>query len=123
MTPTEQRSTAGHAVMHCGGDMLCQSEAQLITALSSAEAEVVAAVTKPRTLNAQSLCLQNWESKNQRPPPRVRTTNQWKWDQHFTLLQMPGVTNLADDLTKSHPHVSHSRHAGCVLGHRPMVKT
>ena len=43
--PIKQRSTAGHAVTHCGVAMLHQSKAQSITALSSAKAELIATVT------------------------------------------------------------------------------
>ena len=48
--PTKRRSTTGYALTHCGGAILYQSKAQSITALSSTEAELIAAVTAAKNI-------------------------------------------------------------------------
>ena len=47
--PDKRRSTTGYAFTFCGGTIVYKSKAQSITALSSTEAEFIAAVTAAKT--------------------------------------------------------------------------
>ena len=48
--PTKRRSTTGYAMTYCGGAILYQSKAQSVTALSSTEAKLIAAVTAAKNI-------------------------------------------------------------------------
>ena len=143
--PTKRRSTTGHAVTHGGGTMLCQSKAQSITALSSTEAELIAAVTAAKNVKHMRSTLEELGHPMEEPTPicednqsameminankptgrsrhidiRFFAIQGWKEDGQMTMKHTPGMINPADDLTEPLGHVPHSRHARHVMGHRP----
>ena len=146
--PTKRQSTTGHAVTCGGGAVLCQSKAQSATALSSTKAESTAAVTAAKNIKFVRSALNELGLPMEEPTPiceddqsameiinankptgRSRHTDTqffaiqgWKDDGHITMKHMPGVINPADDLTKPLGCVPHSRHAGCMMGHRHLPK-
>ena len=45
----------------------------------------------------------------------------WKDTGIITMKRIPGIINLADDLTKPLVYVLHSRHARFIMGHRKQI--
>ena len=143
--PTKRRSTTGYAVTYGGGTILYQSKAQSITALSSTEAELIAAVTAAKNVKYMRSILEELGHPMEGPTPiyednqsaieiinankptgrsrhidiRFFAIQGWKEDGHITMKHIPGVINPADDLTKPLGYVLHSRHARYMMGHRP----
>ena len=143
--PTKRRSTTGYAVTYGGGTILYQSKAQSITALSSTEAELIAAVTAAKNIKYMRSILEELGHPMEGPTPiyednqsaieiinankptgrsrhidiRFFAIQGWKEDGHITMEHIPGVINPADDLTKPLGYVLHSRHARYMMGHRP----
>ena len=141
--PTKRRLTTGCAMTFGGGAVMHQSEAQSTTALSSAKAELMAAVTAAKNAKCMRSVLQDLGLPMKDPTPMweddqsmIETINAnkptgqsrhidmcffaiqgWKEDGHITMKQMPGVINPADDLTKPLGHVLHARHPRHVMGH------
>jgi len=146
--PTKRRSTTGYAVTYGGGTIMCQSKAQSTTALSSTKAELIAAVTAAKNIKFMRSILNELGLPMEEPTPiyednksaieiinankptgRSRHTDirffaiqGWKDDGHITMKHIPGVINPADDPTKPLGYVLHSRHARCMMGHRPPSK-
>ena len=125
-----------------------QSKAQSTTALSSTEAELIAAVTAAKNIKCVWSVLDELGLPMETPTPTcednksaIETINTnkptgrsghtdicffaiqgWKEDGHITMKHTPGVIDSADDLTKPLGCVPHSRHARCMMGHRCVPK-
>ena len=125
-----------------------QSKAQSMTALSSTEAELMAAVTAAKNIKFMRSTLNELGLPMEEPTPihednesameivnankptgrsrhmdmRFFAIQGWKDDGHITVKHAPGVINPADDLTKPLGYALHSRHARCMMGHRPPSK-
>ena len=143
--PSKRRSTTGYAMTHCGGAIVYQSKAQSITALSSTEAELIAAVTAAKNIKYIRSVLDELGIPESGPTPiyednkpaikiinankptgrsrhidiRFFAIQDWKDDGHITMKHIPGIINPADDLTKPLGYVLHARHARYMMGHRP----
>ena len=141
--PKKRRSTTGYAFTYSGGAIVYRSKSQSITALSSTEAELIAAVTAAKTAlylrsilkdlgfpqdeptpiyedNASCIDIVN----SQKPTERSRhidirffAIQDWKQKGLIRLHHIPGVINAADDLTKPLGWVLHARHARFLMGH------
>ena len=142
--PTKRRSTTGYALTHCGGAVLYQSKAQSITALSSTEAELIAAVTAAKNIKYIRSVMAELGITTDEPTPiyednqsaieiinankptgrsrhidiRFFAIQDWKDAKIITMKHIPGVINPADDLTKPLGFVLHSRHDRYIMGHR-----
>ena len=130
---------------HCGGAIVYQSKAQSITALSSTEAKLIAAVTAAKKIKYIQSVLDELGIPESGPTPiyednkpaikiinankptgrsrhidiRFFAIQDWKDDGHITMKHIPGIINPADDLTKPLGYVLHARHARYMMGHRP----
>ena len=146
--PAKNRSTAGHAVAHGGGTIMCQSKAHSMTAPSSTEAELIAAVTTAKNIKHVRSMFDKLGPPMEAPAPThednksaIKIINAdkptgrsrhmdiwffaiqgWKEDGHITVKHTPGAIDPADDLTKPLRCVPHSRHARCMMGHRCVPK-
>ena len=139
--PTRRRSTTGYALTYAGGAIVYRSKAQSITAQSSTEAEVIAAVTAAKTVryirfvlselgfpqndptpiyedNASAIDIVN----SQKPTERTRhmeirffAIQDWKQNDEILLLHIPGTINPSDDLTKPLGYMLHNRHARFIM--------
>ena len=140
--PKRRRSTTGYAFTYAGGAVVYRSKAQSITAQSSTEAELIAAVTASKTaIYIRSILKElGFEEKEltpiyednalaieivnaQKPTERTRhieirffAIQDWKQAGYITLKHIPGVINPADDLTKPLGWILHSRHARYIMG-------
>ena len=142
--PTKRRSTTGFALTYSGGAIVYKSKAQSITALSSTEAELIAAVTAAKTVRFIRSVLTELGFHQMEPTPiyednasaieiinaskptgrsrhidiRFFAIQDWKRNNDIKMVHIPGVINPADDLTKPLGWVLHSRHARYIMGHR-----
>ena len=127
-----------------GGAIVYKSKAQSITALSSTEAELIAAVTAAKTARFIRSVLTELRLPQMEPTPiyednasaieivnaskptgrsrhidiRFFAIQDWKRQNDIKIVHIPGVINSADDLTKPLGWVLHSRHARYIMGHR-----
>ena len=141
--PTKRQSTTGYAFTYSGGAIVYRSKAQSIVALSSTEAELIAAVTAAKT--AWFLRSVLWELgfpqdgptpiyednksaidivNSNKPTERSRhidiwffAIQDWKARGDIVMKHIPGVINPSDDLTKPLGWILHSRHARYIMGH------
>ena len=139
--PKRRRSTTGYALTYAGGAIVYRSKAQSITAQSSTESEVIAAVTAAKTVryvrsvltelgfpqdeptpiyedNASAIDIVN----SQKPTERTRhmeiryfAIQDWKQNNEILLLHIPGIINPSDDLTKPLGYMLHNRHARFIM--------
>ena len=139
--PKRRRSTTGYALTYAGGAIVYRSKAQSITAQSSTEAEVIAAVTAAKTVryirsvldelgfpqntptpiyedNASAIDIVN----SQKPTERTRhmeirffAIQDWKQNNEIELRHIPGIINPSDDLTKPLGYMLHNRHARFIM--------
>jgi hypothetical protein len=145
--PTKRRSTTGFALTYSGGAIVYKSKAQSITALSSTEAELIAAVTAAKTVrfirsvltelglpqlsptpiyedNASAIEIVNASKPTGRSRHidiRFFAIQDWKRNNDIKMVHIPGVINPADDLTKPLGWILHSRHARYIMGHRNII--
>jgi hypothetical protein len=141
--PKKRRSTTGYAFTYAGGAIVYRSKTQSIIALSSTEAELIAAVTAAKTARYIRAVLSELGFKQDKPTPiyednksaidivnafkptersrhidiRFFAIQGWKEQGDIIMLHIPGVINAADDLTKPLGWVLHSRHARYLMGH------
>jgi hypothetical protein len=141
--PTKRRSTTGYAFTYSGGAIVYRSKSQSITALSSTEAELIAAVTAAKTARFLRSVLNELGFEQKEPTPiyednkstidivnsskptersrhidiRFFAIQDWKARGDIVMTHIPGVINPADDLTKPLGWVLHSRHARYIMGH------
>ena len=141
--PRKRRSTTGFVFTYCGGAIVYRSKTQPIVALSSTEAEFIAAVACAKIARyLQSILTElGFHSANPTPiyednastimiinarVPTERTRHidvryfaiqDWKEEGSIEMLHIPGVINPADDLTKPLGWVLHARHARRFMGH------
>ena len=140
----KRRSTTGCVFTFSGGAIVCRSKTQSPTALSSTEAEFIAAVTAAKTARyiRSILCELGFEQTeptpiyednkptvdiiaSQKPTERTRhmdirffATQDWVHSsKDIRLSHIPGIINPSDDLTKPLGRVLHERHARYVMGH------
>jgi len=144
----KRRSTTGYAFTYSGGAIVYRSKAQSITALSSTEAELIAAVTAAKTAKFLRSILHElgftqheptpiYEDNqptidivnSQKPTERTRhidirffAIQEWMQKGDIRMFHIPGVINPADDLTKPLGWVLHSRHARYIMGHYSRTK-
>ena len=69
VTPSNRQSTTGFALTYSGGAILYHSKSQLITALSSTEAELIAAVTAAKTVKFTRAVMKDLGLKQKYPTP------------------------------------------------------
>ena len=126
--PTKRRSTTGFAITYSGGAIVYKSKAQSITALSSTEAELIAAVTAAKTVLFLRSVLSELELKPTgatpiyednasaieivnaaKPTARSRhidiryfAIQGWKQDKSINMVHIPGVINPADTVISRH---------------------
>ena len=141
--PKKRRSTTGYAFTFSGGAIVYRSKAQSIVALSSTEAELIAAVTAAKTAryirsvmaelgfqqegptpiyedNESAITIVNSRKPTERSRHidiRFFAIQDWKARGDIELFHIPGVINPADDLTKPLGFVLHARHARYIMGH------
>ena len=141
--PKKRRSTTGYAFTYSGGAIVNRSKAQTIVALSSTEAELIAAVTAAKTAryirsvmselgfpqdgptpiyedNESAITIVNSRKPTERSRHidiRFFAIQDWKARGDIELFHIPGVINPADDLTKPLGYVLHQRHARYIMGH------
>jgi len=140
----KRRSTTGFAFTYCGGAIVCRSKTQGVNALSSTEAEFIAAVTtaaktarylrsmltelgfpllKPTRIfedNASTIRIVNARVPTERTchiDIRFFAIQAWKEQGDVILHHIPGIINPSDDLAKPLGWVLHSRHAPHLMGH------
>ena len=139
----KRRSTTGFAFTYSGGAIVYRSKAQSITALSSTEAELVAAVTAAKTARFVRAVLSELGFPQNEPTPiyednkptidivnskkptqrsrhidiRFFAIQDWLDNKDISMHHISGVINPADDLTKPLGWVLHSRHARYMMGH------
>ena len=146
----KRRSTTGYAFTYSGGAIVYRSKTQSLTALSSTEAEFIAAVTAAKTAKyirsilaelgfAQTEPTPIYEDNkptidivaSSKPTERTRhidiryfAIQDWVHKtRDIDLLHILGKINPSDDLTKPLGRVLHERHAQYIMGHyNPMVK-
>ena len=145
----KRRSATGCAFTHSGGAVVCRSKTQLLTALSSTEAEFIAAVTAAKTARHIRSILTELGFNQDEPTPihednkptmdiialqkptectrhidiRFFAIHDWTHkSEDMSLHHMPGVTNPSDDLTEPLGRVLHERHARHVMGHCNIVE-
>ena len=140
---TKRRSTTGYAFTYSGGAIVYRSKAQSVTALSSTEAELIAAVTAAKTARFIRAVLQELGFKQDEPTPiyednkptidivnskkptqrsrhidiRFFAIQDWMDNRDISMHHINGVINPADDLTKPLGWVLHARHARFMMGH------
>jgi len=140
---TKRRSTTGFAFTYSGGAIVYRSKAQSITALSSTEAELIAAVTAAKTARFIRAVLNELGFKQDGPTPiyednkptidivnskkptqrsrhidiRFFAIQDWMDNRDISMHHISGVINPADDLTKPLGWVLHARHARFMMGH------
>jgi hypothetical protein len=140
---TKRRSTTGFAFTYSGGAIAYRSKAQSITALSSTEAELIAAVTAAKTARFIRAVLNELGFKQDGPTPiyednkptidivnskkptqrsrhidiRFFAIQDWMDNKDISMHHISGVINPADDLTKPLGWVLHARHARFMMGH------
>ena len=140
---TKRRSTTGFTFTYSGGAVVYRSKAQSITALSSTEAELIAAVTAGKTArfirsvlselgfpqedatpvyedNKPTIDIVNSGKPTQRSRHidiRFFAIQDWVQNKDIELKHISGVINPADDLTKPLGWVLHNRHARYMMGH------
>ena len=138
-----RRSTTGFAFTHSGGAIVYKSKAQSITALSSTEAELIAAVTAAKTVRFVWSVLEELGFPQEGPTPiyednkptidivnsgkptqrsrhidiRFFAIQDWMKNKDIEMRHISGVINPADDLTKPLGWVLHHRHARYIMGH------
>ena len=141
--PKKRRSTTGYAFTYSGGAIVYRSKAQSIVALSSTEAELIAAVTAAKTARYLRSILRELGFEQSDPTPiyednmsaidivnsnkptersrhidiRFFAIQDWKARGDIELFHIPGAINPADDLTKPLGYVLHKRHARYIMGH------
>jgi hypothetical protein len=124
--PKKRRSTTGYTFTYSGGVMVYRSKAQSIEALSSTEADLIAAVTATKTTryircvitklgfpqegqtpiyedNESAISIVNSQKPTERSMHidiRFFAIQDWKARGEIELFHIPGAINLADDLTK-----------------------
>ena len=139
----KRRSTTGFVFTYSGGAIVYRSKAQSITALSSTEAELIAAVTAGKTArfirsvlselgfpqedatpvyedNKPTIDIVNSGKPTQRSRHidiRFFAIQDWVQNGDISLKHISGVINPADDLTKPLGWVLHGRHARYMMGH------
>ena len=140
----KRRSTTGYVFTYSGGAVVYRSKTQSLTAMSSTEAEFIAAVTAAKTARyirsvlcelgfAQGAPTPIYEDNkptidivaSQKPTERTRhidirffAIQDWIHKSKDILLShIPGVINPSDDLTKPLGRVLHERHARYIMGH------
>ena len=139
----KRRSTTGFAFTYSGGAIVYKSKAQSITALSSTEAELIAAVTAAKTARFIRSVLQELGFPQTGPTPiyednkptidivnsgkptqrsrhidiRFFAIQDWMTNGDISMHHIGGVINPADDLTKPLGWVLHKRHARYMMGH------
>ena len=139
----KRRSTTGFVFTFCGGAIVYRSKTQHVNALSSTEAEFIAAVTAAKTArylrsmltelgyppdgptkihedNASTIAIVNSRTPTERTRHidiRYFAIQDWKEQGDIVLLHIAGVINPADDLTKPLGWVLHTRHARRFMGH------
>ena len=141
---TKRRSTTGYAFTYSGGAIVYRSKTQSLTALSSTEAEFIAAVTAAKTAKYIRSILADLGFKETNPTPiyednkptidivaaskptertrhidiRFFAIQDWVHkSKDIVLIHIPGKINPADDLTKPLGRVLHERHARYIMGH------
>ena len=144
----KRRSTTGYVFTYSGGAVVYRSKTQSLTALSSTEAEFIAAVTAAKTakyirsvladlgfkqLNPTTIYEDNKPTidivASQKPTERTRhidirffAIQDWTHKtKDIALSHIPGVINPSDDLTKPLGQVLHERHARYIMGHYNVV--
>ena len=141
--PSKRRSITGFALTYSGGAIVYHSKSQSITAMSSTEAEPIAAVTAAKTVKYIRAVLDELGIKQDEPTPiyednksaidiinankptgrsrhidiRFFAIQDWKQQGHIKMEHIPGIINPADGLTKPLGYVLHSRHAEYIMGH------
>jgi len=139
----KRRSTTAFAVTYCGGDIVYRSKTQGVNALSSTEAEFIAAVMAAKTARYLQSMLTELGFPQLKPTqifednestirivntrvPTERTRHidirffaiqAWKEQGDIILHHIPGIINPSDDLTKPLGWVLHSCHAPRLMGH------
>ena len=140
---SDRRSTTGFVFTCSGGAAMCRSKTQTLTAVSSTEAEFIAAVDAAKVarclrsvlkdlgleqVEPTPLCEDNKSTmlivNNDMPAERTRHVDirffaiqDWKKDKSIELLHVPGILNPSDDLTKPLGWVPHARHCRRAMGH------
>ena len=141
--PSKRRSTTGFALTYSGGAIVYHSKSQSITALSSTEAELIAAVTAAKTVKFIRAVMKDLGMEQKEPTPiyednksaidiinankptgrsrhidiRYFAIQEWKQQGHVRMEHIPGIINPADGLTKPLGFVLHARHARYIMGH------
>ena len=137
----KRRSTTGYVFTYSGGAVVYRSKTQSLTALSSTEAEFIAAVTAAKTAKYIRSVLDELGFKQSDPTPiyednkptidiiasqkptertrhiDIRYFAIQDWTNDISLHHIPGVINPSDDLTKPLGRVLHERHARYIMGH------
>ena len=140
----KRRSTTGYVFTYSGGAIVYRSKTQSLTALSSTEAEFIAAVTASKTAKYIRSVLAELGFEQAGPTPiyednkptidivssrkptertrhidiRFFAIQDWVHEsKDVTLAHIPGVINPLDDLTKPLGRVLHERHARYIMGH------
>ena len=146
----KRRSTTGYAFAFSGGAIAHRSKTQSLTALSSTEAEFIAAVTAAKTARYIRSILRELGFRQTEPTPiyednkptidiiasqkptertrhidiRFFAIQDWVHSsKDIRLSHIPGIINPSDDLTKPLGRVLHERHARYVMGHYNSIST
>ena len=139
----KRRSTTGFCFTFCGGAIVYRSKTQGVNALSSTEAEFIAACSAAKIAlyirsllkelgypprgptriyedNASTIKIVNARVPTERTRHidiRFFAIQTWKEDNLILLTHIKGILNPSDDLTKPLGWVLHSRHARRLMGH------
>jgi len=141
--PRKRKSTTGFAFTYCGSAIVYRSKTQSIIALSSTEAELIAAVEAAKVARFLRSMLKELGFHQKKPTviyednqstihvvnsraPTARTRHidiryfaiqDWKEQGDIVLKHIPGKINPADDFTKPLGRLLHGRHARRIMGH------
>ena len=129
--------STGFVFTYCGGVIVYRSKTQSVTAISSTEAEFIAAVSCAKiALYLRSILYELgfaiYEDNTSTIDiinSSIPTEHAWHiYIQYFViqdwkewgcikLIHIPGILNPSNDLTKPLGWVLHSRHCRCFMGH------
>ena len=141
--PAKRISTTGFDFTFSGGAVVYRSKTKTINALSSTEAELIAAITAAKTDRFLRSMLQELGFPHESPTPiyedndptidivnsditterthyidiRFFAIKVWKEAGAIIMHHIDGIISLSNDLTKPLGWVLHFNHAGYMMGH------
>jgi len=138
-----RRSCTGWVFTLCGGAIAYRSKLQTTTATSSTEAELIAAVNAAKTAKYLRAVMSDLGFAQVGPTPLYEDNEaailivnagkptarsrhidiqhfaiqEWKRRGDIVMCHIPGIINIADNMTKANGYVLHQRHARRAMGH------